>query len=704
MRTEQRSDGTIVKVFSPTEKDLYEKMAAEAAARAGKDSELESSINSLNSDVTGLKTRTSDLEVALGEEETARAAGDNILQEQIDAITQQAQDSYTKNETKFLLIPWKVEEIDVPYAAPDNSYFNQAAMTSIRTSYAHFKDCVIDIPQSAQFGQNTMRRYTLLAFMTESIDVNLAITYDNQVAVYLNDNHKVSLAENAYAAGPSTVTLTTVIGWNKIQILIAQDSGVCGLKVEHSLTTLAAALSSSQALAGLVKASMIGPGEISKNHLNKTDEFEMGALTASKATATPGGGVVPAIKAGNGFKGAMQIGNVIFEKADEAGSIVVMHGSLHVTGALQSGEAASVSEDRTTVFINPSAGLYVSEVGQVVDDSRCWFGKGYQVTTGAANTGLKILTGFDEILHYGNYALTLRMQVAEKVNGAVITVRIHTASGVTEKNISGVEFANANELALVGVSFTYDGPAAGKSGLAIEIIYPNATNILIDWALLGTVTPISIDLPQHSHDDLYMGTQEIIDALALKADTGHGHNAGGITDTATKVIMTITERNKLANIQDNANNYTHPVSHPATMITEDVDHQFVTNNQKTTWTNGDLAVVTELPATGRRGQRIMLETAGEDEMHVCTKLAGDVSVAAEAVGSGDGNTVTFGLDYTNVKAGTLTVYLNGVATADLTSDLAAGTITFNVAPGAGVAITADYTYTAGAVWRKVTLV
>ena len=46
---------------------------------------------------------------------------------------------------------------------------------------------------------------------------------------------------------------------------------------------------------------------------------------------------------------------------------------------------------------------------------------------------------------------------------------------------------------------------------------------------------------------------------------------------------TTAEKNKLAGIAENANNYTHPSTHDATMITEDATHRFVTDTEKATW-------------------------------------------------------------------------------------------------------------------------
>lgn len=45
---------------------------------------------------------------------------------------------------------------------------------------------------------------------------------------------------------------------------------------------------------------------------------------------------------------------------------------------------------------------------------------------------------------------------------------------------------------------------------------------------------------------------------------------------------TTAEKNKLAGIAENANNYTHPSSHDATMINEDAAHRFVTDTEKAT--------------------------------------------------------------------------------------------------------------------------
>lgn len=50
-----------------------------------------------------------------------------------------------------------------------------------------------------------------------------------------------------------------------------------------------------------------------------------------------------------------------------------------------------------------------------------------------------------------------------------------------------------------------------------------------------------------------------------------------------KGLMAATDKAKLDGVATGATNYTHPATHPATMITEDVTHRFVTDTEKAAW-------------------------------------------------------------------------------------------------------------------------
>ena len=59
----------------------------------------------------------------------------------------------------------------------------------------------------------------------------------------------------------------------------------------------------------------------------------------------------------------------------------------------------------------------------------------------------------------------------------------------------------------------------------------------------------------------------------------------------TTLHTTADEKTKLAGIEANANNYTHPSSHPANMITQDSTHRFVTDAEKASWNEKEIFTI-----------------------------------------------------------------------------------------------------------------
>ena len=53
----------------------------------------------------------------------------------------------------------------------------------------------------------------------------------------------------------------------------------------------------------------------------------------------------------------------------------------------------------------------------------------------------------------------------------------------------------------------------------------------------------------------------------------------GLATTNTNGLMSYSDKSKLNGIAYNANNYSHPTNHPASMISTDSNHRFVTDSQ-----------------------------------------------------------------------------------------------------------------------------
>ena len=80
--------------------------------------------------------------------------------------------------------------------------------------------------------------------------------------------------------------------------------------------------------------------------------------------------------------------------------------------------------------------------------------------------------------------------------------------------------------------------------------------------------------------EVFATKEELETGLSTKSDTGHSHNTA---TTSTNGFMSSSDKSKLDGIDAGANNYTHPSTHAASMITQDATHRFVTDTEKSTW-------------------------------------------------------------------------------------------------------------------------
>ena len=125
-----------------------------------------------------------------------------------------------------------------------------------------------------------------------------------------------------------------------------------------------------------------------------------------------------------------------------------------------------------------------------------------------------------------------------------------------------------------------------------------------------------------------------------------------VTDSL-KGYMTPELKKKLDGIATGANNYVHPANHPATMITQDATHRFVTDTEKTTWNGKASTAVVSTTANGLAPKR---------DGNASHFLAGDGTW--KTVSSVANATTASKLGTSTVGSATKPVYINnGVASA-----------------------------------------
>ncbi len=88
-------------------------------------------------------------------------------------------------------------------------------------------------------------------------------------------------------------------------------------------------------------------------------------------------------------------------------------------------------------------------------------------------------------------------------------------------------------------------------------------------------------LSKNDFSDNYKSKLDSVQQGANKYVHPDKHPASVITEDATHRFMTDAERTKLQGVEANANNYVHPEKHPASVITEDATHRFMTDTERT---------------------------------------------------------------------------------------------------------------------------
>ena len=122
--------------------------------------------------------------------------------------------------------------------------------------------------------------------------------------------------------------------------------------------------------------------------------------------------------------------------------------------------------------------------------------------------------------------------------------------------------------------------------MANTFIIKNGQMTNIADAVLAYAEPAFAFNTDKSKVELYVGTGTNNGKGKLLVNPDVTAEIEAVLSKATTTadgLMSKEDKAKLDGIAENANNYTHPSSHSASMITEDSTHRFVTDEEKATW-------------------------------------------------------------------------------------------------------------------------
>lgn len=149
------------------------------------------------------------------------------------------------------------------------------------------------------------------------------------------------------------------------------------------------------------------------------------------------------------------------------------------------------------------------------------------------------------------------------LSGKASASHTHTLDNVTEttnkKIMTSAERTKLSGIATGANLYTHPSshPASMITGLS-DVATSGSYDDLAD-------KPSSMTPTAHTHAQSEITGLET--AISGKANVSHTHTLDSVTETTNKKIMTSAERTKLAGIATGANLYTHPASHPVSMIT-----------------------------------------------------------------------------------------------------------------------------------------
>lgn len=141
------------------------------------------------------------------------------------------------------------------------------------------------------------------------------------------------------------------------------------------------------------------------------------------------------------------------------------------------------------------------------------------------------------------------------------------------------------------------------------------------------------------------------------SNTGDQTTITGNAGSAT-TLSAGADRTKLDGIAASANNYTHPVNHPASIITQDASNRFVTDTEKATWNAKQPAGTYATgggTATGTNtGDQVIPTTLPASDVYAWAKAATKPTYTAAEVGApsltGTGASGSWGIDITGIAA------------------------------------------------------
>lgn len=213
-----------------------------------------------------------------------------------------------------------------------------------------------------------------------------------------------------------------------------------------------------------------------------------------------------------------------------------------------------------------------------------------------------------------------------------------------------------------------------------EAEWSTANPVLHDgeYGLVRGTSPLKFKVGDGTTNWVSLGWGNVTSLAQLATDASHrlvtdaektawGNKAEKTPATsAADGLMSKSDKAKLDGVAAGANNYVHPASHPATMITEDSSHRFATDAEKAKWNQkGEVFFFDYAAYASGDTSKVNTQKAIVKAIHAAARAGSNVAIFVRDVsipGVSDGRSVVSGtITVTEVTATTLKGTVNNFA-------------------------------------------
>lgn len=149
------------------------------------------------------------------------------------------------------------------------------------------------------------------------------------------------------------------------------------------------------------------------------------------------------------------------------------------------------------------------------------------------------------------------------------------------------------------------GKAAYDHSQAAHAPVNAEANVQSDWSVTDTGSDAFIknkptSMPANGGNAATVGGHTV--AVDVPANAKFTDTTYSVATQSANGLLSSTDKKKLDGVAANANNYVHPSTHSASMITQDATHRFTTDAEKSAWNaKAEIYFATELPTTAAVG-------------------------------------------------------------------------------------------------------